>query len=102
MFVDGRPEDIFALFAFGVAAIVAWLLVPPAERLAWRIGAVDYPNERSLHSDADAEARRAGDLRRIERRTLLFLPWAQQTQALLAGAWSSSCRGLDDVFDLPL
>ena len=51
MFVDGRPETIYALFAFLVAAVIAWLLVPVAERIAWRIGAVDYPNERSLHTD---------------------------------------------------
>ena len=51
MFVDGRPETIYALFAFLVAAVIAWLLVPVAERIAWRIGAIDYPNERSLHTD---------------------------------------------------
>ena len=64
MFVDGRPETIYALFAFLVAAVIAWLLVPVAERIAWRIGAVDFPNERSLHTDPTPEARRAGDLRR--------------------------------------
>ena len=51
MFVDGRPETIHALFAFVVAAVIAWLLVPVAERIARRIGAIDYPNERSLHTE---------------------------------------------------
>ena len=87
MLVDGRPETIYALFAFLVAAVLAWLLVPLAERLAWRIGAIDYPNERSLHTDPTPEARRAGDLRRDRASpAILFLPWAEQTQALLAGA----------------
>ncbi len=51
MFVDGRPETIQALFAFVIAAVLAWLLVPVAERIARRIGAIDYPNERSLHTE---------------------------------------------------
>ena len=51
MFVDGRPETIQALFAFVVAAVLAWLLVPVAERIARRIGAIDYPNARSLHTE---------------------------------------------------
>ena len=42
-----EPSD--AVLAFLVAAAIAWLLVPFTERLARRIGAIDYPNERSLH-----------------------------------------------------
>ena len=42
-------ETIDALFAFAAAAAIAWLLVPVAESLAWRIGAIDRPRERSLH-----------------------------------------------------
>ena len=43
------PDTIDALFAFAAAAAIAWLLVPVAEALAWRIGAIDLPSERSLH-----------------------------------------------------
>ena len=43
------PETVDALFAFAAAAAIAWLLVPVAESLAWRIGAIDRPRERSLH-----------------------------------------------------
>ena len=42
-------ETIDALFAFAAAAAIAWVLVPVAESLAWRIGAIDRPRERSLH-----------------------------------------------------
>ena len=49
MLVDGRPPGIYALFAFTVAGVLAWLLVPFAERFARRIGAMDVPNDRSLH-----------------------------------------------------
>ena len=61
MLVDGRPPGIYALFAFTVAGVLAWLLVPFAERFARRIGAMDVPNERSLHDVPDPEARRARD-----------------------------------------
>src|SRR3954449_13829 len=43
------PTTTDAFLAFAVAAAVAWLLVPHAERLAFRIGAIDPPKERGLH-----------------------------------------------------
>ncbi len=101
MFVDGRPETIYALFAFAVAAVIAWLLVPVAERVAWRIGAVDYPNERSLHTDPTPKLGGLAIFVAIAISTILFLPWAVQTQALLAGAVVITVVGVvDDIFDL--
>ena len=102
MFVDGRPAAIYALFAFGVAALLAWLLVPVAEQLAWRIGAVDRPNERSLHESPTPKLGGLAIFVAAVVATLLFLPWAQQTQALLAGATVITIVGvLDDVFEMP-
>ena len=102
MFVDGRPAAIYALFAFGVAALLAWLLVPVAERLAWRIGAVDRPNERSLHESPTPKLGGLAIFVAAVVATLLFLPWAQQTQALLAGATVITIVGVvDDVFEMP-
>ena len=43
------PTTTDAVLAFVAAAAVAWLLVPYAERLAFRVGAIDYPKERGLH-----------------------------------------------------
>jgi UDP-GlcNAc:undecaprenyl-phosphate/decaprenyl-phosphate GlcNAc-1-phosphate transferase len=101
MFVDGRPETIYALFAFLVAAVLAWLLVPLAERIAWRIGAIDYPNERSLHTDPTPKLGGLAIFVAISVATILFLPWAVQTQALLAGAVVITVVGVvDDVFEL--
>ena len=101
MFVDGRPETIYALFAFAVAAAIAWLLVPVAERIAWRIGAVDYPNERSLHTDPTPKLGGLAIFVAIAVSTVLFLPWAVQTQALLVGAVVITVVGVvDDIFDL--
>ncbi len=42
-------ETIDAVFAFAAAALIAWILVPVAESLARKIGAIDRPRERSLH-----------------------------------------------------
>ena len=50
MLVNGNPEPIFALYAFALALVASWVLVPPTKQLAWRIGAIDYPNERSIHT----------------------------------------------------
>ena len=64
---------------------------------------MDVPNERSLHDVPDPEARRARDPgRRRSWPGVLFLPWAPQTRAILAGAVVIAGVGvLDDVFDLP-
>ena len=43
------PTTTDAVLAFLAAAAIAWLLVPYAERLAYRIGAIDPPKERGLH-----------------------------------------------------
>jgi UDP-GlcNAc:undecaprenyl-phosphate GlcNAc-1-phosphate transferase len=102
MFVDGRPETIYALFAFGVAAVLAWLLVPVAERVAWRIGAIDEPNERSLHREPTPKLGGLAIFVGVAVALVLFLPWATQTQALLVGAVVITAVGvIDDVFDLP-
>ncbi len=102
MLVSGRPPDAFALLAFAVAALLAWLLVPAAERLARRIGAMDVPNERSLH---DVPTPKLGGLAILAGALvsgLLFLPWVAQTRAILGGAAVIAVIGvLDDVFDLP-
>jgi UDP-GlcNAc:undecaprenyl-phosphate GlcNAc-1-phosphate transferase len=101
MFVDGRPETIYALFAFLVAAVLAWLLVPVAERVAWRIGAIDYPNERSLHTDPTPKLGGLAIFVAISVASILFLPWAEQTQALLVGAVVITVVGVvDDIFEL--
>jgi UDP-GlcNAc:undecaprenyl-phosphate/decaprenyl-phosphate GlcNAc-1-phosphate transferase len=101
MLIEGRPEPITALFAFAVAAALAWLLVPFAERIAWRLGAVDYPNERSLHTSPTPKLGGLAILLGVLVAGILFLPWVEQTQAILAGAAVIAAVGvIDDVFEL--
>jgi UDP-GlcNAc:undecaprenyl-phosphate GlcNAc-1-phosphate transferase len=102
MLVQGRPETISAVFAFAIAGILAWLLVPVAERIAWRIGAVAHPNERSLHTTPTPKLGGLAILVGVEVAGVLLLPETGQTYAILAGAAVIAGVGvLDDVFDLP-
>jgi UDP-GlcNAc:undecaprenyl-phosphate/decaprenyl-phosphate GlcNAc-1-phosphate transferase len=94
-------ETSDAIFAFLVAAAIAWLLVPFSERLAVRIGAIDYPNERSLHDHPTPKLSGAAILVGVLVAGVLFLPWDGETRAILGGAAVISLVGVvDDVFDL--
>src|SRR3954453_17998108 len=102
MFVDARPPDIFSLYAFIVAATVAWLLVPLTERLARRIGAIDYPRERSLHRVPTPKLGGVAMLAGAVLAILLFLPTAELSSWIIAGAVATAAVGVvDDVFELP-
>lgn len=102
MFVEGRPEPILALIAFVVAAALAWLLVPAAEGIARRIGAIDHPNERSLHTLPTPKLSGLAILLAVVVAGALFLPWVALTHALLAGAIVIAFVGVaDDLWDLP-
>jgi UDP-GlcNAc:undecaprenyl-phosphate GlcNAc-1-phosphate transferase len=102
MLVNGRPSEIYALFAFAVAVLLAWLLVPLTERLARKIGAIDVPNERSLHEVATPKLGGLAMLAGALAAGALFLPWVSQTRAILGGAAVIAAIGVvDDVVDLP-
>jgi UDP-GlcNAc:undecaprenyl-phosphate GlcNAc-1-phosphate transferase len=100
--MSGRPDAVDAAFAFLVAAALAWLLVPFAERFARRIGAIDLPNERSLHTVPTPRLSGLAILVAVLVSGWLFLPWVQLTQAILLGALLIAIVGVfDDVWGLP-
>jgi len=100
--MGGKPEAVDAAFAFLVAAVIAWLLVPVAERLARRIGALDYPNERSLHTVPTPKLSGLAILIAILVSGFIFLPPVPLTRAVLGGAIVISIVGVvDDLWDLP-
>jgi UDP-GlcNAc:undecaprenyl-phosphate GlcNAc-1-phosphate transferase len=102
LLVDGRPPEIYALYAFAAAAVIAWVLVPLTERIARRINAIDIPNERSIHAVPTPKLGGLAMLVGVLVAGLVFLPWAPQTRAILGGAALIATVGiLDDVFDLP-
>ena len=88
MLVNGRPPDtIDALFAFLVAAVLAWLLVP-ARRAARPPDRRDgLPQRAQPAPGADAEAR-AGSRSSpgCSWPASLFLPMVPETRAILVGA----------------
>jgi UDP-GlcNAc:undecaprenyl-phosphate/decaprenyl-phosphate GlcNAc-1-phosphate transferase len=101
MLLDGRPETIFALYAFLLAGVLAWTLVPLTEKLAWRIGAIDHPRERSLHVVPTPKLGGLAILVGVLVAGALFLPTVAQTRAILGGAAAIAALGvLDDVFEL--
>ncbi len=91
-----------ALLAFIAAAAVAWLLVPYAERLAFRVGAIDYPQERSLHERPMPRLSGLAILAAVEAAGWIWLPGDGQSRSILIGGVAIAAVGvLDDIYDLP-
>src|SRR5262245_49461931 len=77
------------------------MLVPNTEELARRIGAIDYPGERSLHQEPTPRLGGVAVLAAVLAGGIVFLPWDSDTRAILAGAGLIAMVGvLDDVYDL--
>ena len=95
------PASLDALFAFLLAGIVALLLVPLTDRLARRVGAIDHPNERSLHVAPTPKLGGLAILVAVLITGLIWLPWDGETRAILIGALMITAVGfLDDIYDL--
>ena len=91
-----------AALAFIAAAAIAWLLVPYAERLAFRVGAIDYPKERSLHDKPMPRLSGLAILIAVEAAGWIWLPGDGQSRAILIGGLAIAAVGvLDDIYDLP-
>ena len=102
MFVDGRPETIYALFAF-LRRGSPRLAAGPGGR-ADRVADRRRSTTRTSAACTTTPTPKLGGLAifvGVLVAALLFLPWALQTQALLAGAVVIAAVGvLDDVFEL--
>jgi UDP-GlcNAc:undecaprenyl-phosphate GlcNAc-1-phosphate transferase len=91
-----------AVLAFIAAAAIAWLLVPYAERLAFRVGAIDYPKERSLHDKPMPRLSGLAILVAVEAAGWIWLPGDGQSRSILIGAVAIAAVGvLDDIYELP-
>jgi UDP-GlcNAc:undecaprenyl-phosphate GlcNAc-1-phosphate transferase len=98
-----RPLDAWdAALAFVFAAAVAWALVPAAEAIARRIGAIDEPKERSLHDKPTPKLGGLAILVAVLAAGAIWLPWDASTRSILGGAAVITLLGvLDDLFELP-
>jgi UDP-GlcNAc:undecaprenyl-phosphate GlcNAc-1-phosphate transferase len=100
--MEQTPNSLDALLAFLLAGALALLLVPLTKRLAVRVGAIDHPNERSLHVIPTPKLGGLGILGGVLVAGLVWLPGDSESQAILIGAVGIAFVGLlDDVFDLP-
>lgn len=95
------PTDQEALFAFLAALALALVLVPLTKRLALRVGAIDYPNERSMHTVPTPKLGGLGILVAAVVAGILWLPDDNESNAIVFGAVAIAWVGfLDDVFEL--
>ena len=96
------PTTTDAVLAFIVAAAIAWLLVPYAERLACRIGAIDLPKERGLHDRPMPRLSGLAILVAVEVAGWIWLPGDGESRAILLGAAAIAAVGVvDDIYGLP-
>jgi UDP-GlcNAc:undecaprenyl-phosphate GlcNAc-1-phosphate transferase len=94
--------SIEALLAFLLAGVLALLLVPLTDRLAGRLGAIDYPDDvRSLHALPTPRLGGLAIFAAVLVAALIWLPWDAETRAILAGAALITAVGMiDDVREL--
>jgi UDP-GlcNAc:undecaprenyl-phosphate GlcNAc-1-phosphate transferase len=99
--LEQTPNSLDALFAFLLAGFLTLLLVPLTKRLAVRVGAIDFPNERSLHAVPTPKLGGLAILAGVLAAGSIWLPADGESRAILIGAVAISLVGvLDDVFDL--
>ena len=99
--MEQTPNSLDALFAFLLAGLLALLLTPLTIRLAARVGAIDEPNERSLHAVPTPKLGGLAILAGVLAAGLIWLPGDSESRAILIGAVAIALVGFaDDVFDL--
>ena len=79
-------DELDALWAFLVAAVVAFAVTPPVARLAARMGVVHHPRERDLHDQPVPGLGGLAILAAVLVAALLFMPAGQETRGIILGA----------------
>jgi UDP-GlcNAc:undecaprenyl-phosphate/decaprenyl-phosphate GlcNAc-1-phosphate transferase len=89
-------DELDALWAFLVAALIAFAVTPPTARLARRMGVLHQPRDRDLH---DRPVPGLGGLAILVAAVvpaLIFLPAGQETRGIVAGAIAIALIGAVD------
>jgi UDP-GlcNAc:undecaprenyl-phosphate GlcNAc-1-phosphate transferase len=89
-------DELDALWAFLVAAVVAFAVTPPAARLATRLGVLHHPRERDLHDRPVPGLGGLGILAAAVVPALIFLPWNGETRGIVGGALAIALVGAVD------
>ena len=89
-------DELDALWAFLVAAVVAYLATPPVAALARRLGVIHVPRDRDLHDQPTPGLGGLAILAAVVVAGLLFLPMEKETRGIIAGAVAIALIGAAD------
>ncbi len=89
-------DELDALWAFLVAAVIAFAATPPTARLARRLGVMHHPRERDLHDRAVPGLGGLAILVAVVVAALIFLPGGEETRGIVAGAVAIALIGAVD------
>ena len=91
-------DELDALWAFLVAAVVAFAVTPPVARLATRMGVVHQPRERDLHERPVPGLGGLAILAAVLVAAVFFMPAGQETRGIIGGAIAITLVGaIDDI-----
>jgi UDP-GlcNAc:undecaprenyl-phosphate/decaprenyl-phosphate GlcNAc-1-phosphate transferase len=89
-------DELNALGAFLVAALIAFAATPPVARLARRLGVLHHPRDRDLHDRPVPGLGGLAILAAVVVAALIFLPWNGETRGILGGALAIAFVGAVD------
>jgi UDP-GlcNAc:undecaprenyl-phosphate/decaprenyl-phosphate GlcNAc-1-phosphate transferase len=91
-------DELDALGAFLVAALIAFAATPPVARLARRLGVMHHPRDRDLHDRPVPGLGGIAILAAAVVAALIFLPWNAETRGIVGGALAIAFVGaIDDL-----
>jgi UDP-GlcNAc:undecaprenyl-phosphate/decaprenyl-phosphate GlcNAc-1-phosphate transferase len=89
-------DELDALWAFLVAALIAFAATPPVARLARRLGVIHQPRDRDLHERPVPGLGGLAILVAVVVAALLFMPGGRETRGIVAGAVAIALIGAVD------
>ncbi|MGH2762312.1 MAG: glycosyltransferase family 4 protein [Thermoleophilaceae bacterium] len=89
-------DELDALWAFLVAALIAFAATPPTARLARRLGVLHFPRERDLHDEPVPGLGGLAILAAAVAAALVFLPGNAETRGIVGGALAITLVGAVD------
>jgi UDP-GlcNAc:undecaprenyl-phosphate GlcNAc-1-phosphate transferase len=89
-------DELDALWAFLVAALIAFAATPPVARLARRLGVIHFPRDRDLHDRPVPGLGGLAILAAAVVSALAFLPWNGETRGIVGGALAIAVVGAVD------
>jgi UDP-GlcNAc:undecaprenyl-phosphate GlcNAc-1-phosphate transferase len=89
-------DELDALWAFLVAALIAFAVTPPTARLARRMGVLHKPRDRDLHDRPVPGLGGLAILAAVVVAALVFLPAGRETRGIVGGAVAIALIGAVD------